>query len=400
MPVYAYKALDTALSTVRGAIAADTPRQAREQLRLKGLSVEELRERSAGFRRYAWFQTPNRFESRLVPAIRELSTLLSASVLLVDALRTVSSQQRGTFGTALAIVCDRVSAGLSLADAMREHPHIFDTLTIHMVDVGENAGNLETVLDQVAEFRDRYLQFKDRVLTAMFYPLFVLATSLIVIMFLMTFVVPMLLDNLIDAGKSIPWPTQILKGASDLLQQYGLALGLAAIAAVVGAIAFVRTPIGRRTWHRVLLKLPILGNLSEKQELARASLIIATLMESGIVFLEALAIATRAVRNTVLQDALRHVHDRVQTGADIGEAMSECSIFPPTAVQVYSVGQQTGKLESMLHRLATDYDRQVSRLSARLGSILEPLMIVFLAVFVGFILYATMLPILEAGNVL
>lgn len=400
MPVYAYKAIDTGLSGVRGAIAADTPRQAREQLRQRGLSVEELRERSAGSRQMSWLRRSRRFESRLVPVIRELATLLSASIPLVDALRTVSSQQRGAFGTSLTIVCDRVSAGQSLAEAMREQAHVYDPLTIQMVDVGENAGTLDVVLDQLAEFRERYLQFKDRVLTALFYPMFVLGMSLIVILFLMTFVVPMLLDNLVEAGQQIPWPTRVLKGTSDLLRGYGLVMALAGIGLVAGVATLVRTKAGRQLWHRLLLKLPLFGKLSEKQELARASLIIATLMESGIVFLEALTIASRAVRNVVLQDSLSHVHDRVQTGGDIGEAMQETGVFPPTVVQVFSVGQQTGKLESMLNRLATDYDRQVTSLSARLASILEPVMIVFLAMFVGFILYATMLPILEAGNVL
>src|SRR5690606_20609429 len=203
----------------------------------------------------------------------------------------------------------------------REQPQFYDTLTVQMVEVGENAGTLDVVLDHLAEFRERYLQFKDRVLTSLFYPLFVLGLSLLVTLFLMTFVVPMLLDNLLEAGQSIPWPTRILKGASDMVRGYGLLIALGCTSVIVGIGAVLRTSWGRHAWHRTLLRLPLFGKLAEKQELARVSLIVATLMESGIVFLPALAIASKAIKNVLLREALDRVHNEVQTGSEIGEAM-------------------------------------------------------------------------------
>lgn len=385
---------------IRGSIAADTPRQARDQLRARGLRVEEIHSQSVAGRRVWLLARTGRYEAKLVPVVRELSTLLSAAIPLSDALRTIARQQRGKMGTSLTLVCDRVSAGRGLAEAMREQPDVYDPLTVQMVEVGENAGTLDVVLDHLAEFRERYLQFKDRVLTSLFYPMFVLGMSLLVTLFLMTFVVPMLLDNLLEAGQQIPWPTRVLKLTSDALRGYGLLIGGLFVALIAAGCVLVNTERGRRLWHRLLLKLPIFGKLAEKQELARASLIIATLMESGIVFLEAVAIAARAVKNTVIRAAFEKMRDEVQTGSDIGEAMERQGVFPPTVVQVFAVGQQSGKLETMLARLATDYDRQVTSLSTRLATVLEPILIVFLAVVVGFILFATMLPILEAGNVL
>lgn len=399
MAVFAYKATGTH-GLVKGSIAADTPRQARDQLRARGLRVEEIRNQSTGTKQSLLFNRTGRYETQLVPVIRELSTLLSAAIPLADALRTVARQQRGRLGTSLALVCDRVSAGTSLAEAMREQPQVYDPLTIQMVEVGESAGTLDVVLDHLAGFRERYLQFKDRVLTSLFYPMFVLGMSFLVTLFLMTFVVPMLLDNLIEAGQQIPWPTRVLKTVSDLLRGHGTLIVVVAAGLAVGGMVLVNTHRGRAFWHRTLLRLPLFGKLTEKQELARASLIIATLMESGIVFLEAVAIAARAVKNMVIRAAFEQVRDEVQTGSDIGEAMERQGVFPPTVVQVFSVGQQSGKLESMLTRLATDYDRQVTSMSTRLATVLEPILIVFLAVVVGFILFATMLPILEAGNVL
>ena len=168
-PVYAYKAVG-ATGKLKGSIAADTPRQARDQLRSRGLRIEELFPQQSKTRSWWQFARPHRYESKLVPVIRELATLLSAAIPLTEALQTVSSQQRGQLGNSLALVCDRVGAGRSLAEAMREQPHIFDPLTIHMVEVGENAGTLDVVLDHLAEFRERYCSSKDRVLTALFTP--------------------------------------------------------------------------------------------------------------------------------------------------------------------------------------------------------------------------------------
>lgn len=399
MPVYAYRAIDAVLAPVRGTVSAETPRQARDELRSRGLAVEQLSAAKSA-RTLRFWQRRGRFKARLVPIIRELATLLSAAIPLADALNTIVRQQRGAFGIALAQLRDKVSAGTSLAEAMREQPAVFDALTIHMVEVGENAGNLDVVLDQLAEFRERYVQFKDRVITALFYPLVVLGMGLSVSLFLMTFVVPMLLDNLLEAGQAIPLPTRILKAGSDLLRGHGLLLILGATGLIVGWLAALRTTRGRKLWHTVLLKAPLFGNLVRKQEIARASLILSTLMESGIVFLHALEIATRAVKNVVLQQCFLAIHDQVKAGRDIGEAMERTTAFPPLVVQIFAVGQQTGKLETMLARLSTDYERQVSSLSLRLATIMEPVLIVLLALFVGFILFATMLPILEAGNVL
>lgn len=398
MPVYAYKATDAAMATLRGSVVAETPRQARQELRDRGLLVDEICI-SDQTPRQSWLPW-RRYDARLVPLIRELATLLSAAIPLSEAINTVASQQRGAVGRSLAVLHERVSAGCGLADAMREQPAIYDELTVQMVEVGENAGNLDVVLDQLADFRERYVQFKDRVVTALFYPLVVLAMGVGVSIFLMTFVVPMLLNNLLEAGQEIPWPTRVLRYFSQVLVERGWLLVLGGACLLGGGLWLIQTETGKRWWHRLLLYLPVFGSLARKQEVARVALIISTLMESGLVFLQALEIATRAVKNVVLRRQLIELHDGVLAGRDIGEAMQGATDFPPLVVQIFTVGQQTGKLESMLARLSADYERQVASLTMRLATILEPVMIVVLAMFVGFILFATMLPILEAGNVL
>jgi type II secretory pathway component PulF len=283
---------------------------------------------------------------------------------------------------------------------MREQPDVFDKLCIQMVDVGENSGTLDVVLEQLSSFAERSLEFKDRVTSALLYPVLVLVMSMGVGMFLMTIVVPMLLDNLLDAGRPLPLPTRVLKSLSDGVRYHGWWIGLVAMIAVFAIIAVLRTDRGKLLSHRLLLRLPLVGSMARKQEIARVAMIVSTLMKSGIVFLQAIETAARSTKNVVIGRALLSGRDAVLAGRDIGEALAPTGVFPPMVIQIFTVGQQSGKLEEMLDRLAATYERQVNSSATRLAAALEPILIVFLSLFVGFILFATILPILEAGNVL
>jgi len=210
----------------------------------------------------------------------------------------------------------------------------------------------------------------------------------------------MLLANLAEAGQKLPWPTMVLKYGSDFLLSYGLWLLAGLLILLFGLIGLLRTQTGKRCWYRLLMRTPLIGPMALKQEVARVAMVISTLLGSGIVFLTAIEIAGRSTRNILIRDALGACAERISAGRDLGEAMERANFFPQLVVHVFSVGQKSGKLEEMLLRLAEDYDRQVSSTSARLSAIIEPVLILVLAVFVGFILFATMLPILEAGNVL
>jgi type II secretory pathway component PulF len=228
----------------------------------------------------------------------------------------------------------------------------------------------------------------------------VFAASVGVTIFLMTVVVPMLLDNLVEAGRRLPWPTRVLKGLSDLLLHYG---GWLAVAAALGLLAVgsaANTEAGRLLWHRLVLRVPIIGVMVQKQTLSRMAMVVSTLTRSGIVLLRAMEIAARSCGNLVIRSALEQSRQEVQAGREIGHALERTGAFPPLVIQVFAVGQQTGHLDEMLERLAADYDRQVAVSSTRLASALEPILILVLAVLVGFIMFATVLPILEAGNVL
>jgi general secretion pathway protein F len=401
MAVFTYKATDRAATLVRGTIVADSARQARDNLRGRGLTIHDIAAQSTGGRRtWSLLRRPGRSSAKLSSAVRELATLLGAGIPLLEALDTLASQYRGHFRSSLMVVRERVSAGSGLAEAMREQPDIYDTLCVQMVEVGENSGTLDVVLEQVASFSERSHEFKDRVTSALLYPAIVLAMSVGVGMFLMTIVVPMLLDNLLDAGRPLPLPTRVLKGMSDAVRVHGWWIGFILLAAAVGVIAMLRTERGRLLWHGLLLRIPLVGGMAQRQEIARIAMIISTLMKSGIVFLQALETAARTTRNRVIGRALLRGRDAVMAGRDIGDALAPTGVFPPMVIQIFAVGQQSGKLEEMLDRLSETYERQVKSLATRLAAALEPILIVFLSIFVGFILFATILPILEAGNVL
>jgi type II secretory pathway component PulF len=401
MAVFAYKASDGSASLIRGTISADTARQARDELRGRGLVIHDiLAERTSQKRVWSFLRRTNRTSSKVSNVVRELATLLGAGIPLLEALDTLSGQYRGSFQSSLLTLRERVAAGAGLAEAMREQPHVYDMLCVQMVEVGENSGTLDVVLEQVASFSERALQFKDRVTSALLYPAIVLMMSVGVGMFLMTVVVPMLLDNLLDAGRPLPWPTRVLKGLSDTVRIHGWWIAAILFCAAALVVVLLRTERGRLCWHRALLRLPLVGGMAQKQEIARIAMIVSTLMQSGIVFLQAIETAARTTKNRVIGRALLQGRDAVMAGRDIGDALAPTGAFPPMVIQIFAVGQQSGKLEEMLDRLSAAYERQVNSLATRLAAVLEPVLIIFLSVFVGFILFATILPILEAGNVL
>jgi type II secretory pathway component PulF len=404
MAVFLYKAIDPATQDVSGTIAADTPRQARELLRDRGLIVRDVRDyQPAGTQRGRGVSLPL-WSSRSAPRhhattlVRELSTLLGVGVPLLEALDTIARQHRGRFHAVVMTLRDRVSAGASLAVAMAGQPRVFDELCVNITEVGEDAGTLDSSLDRLAEFRERSEQLRGKIGTALIYPAIVSAVAVFASMFLMTFVVPKILQPLLEQGLPLPFPTRVVKGLSDFVLSWWWALLAGATLIVAGIALSMKSRTGRYRWHSMLLRLPLLGDLVRKQTIVHIAVVLSTLLRSGVVFVRALQISQRTTGNLVLRDALRRCEVAVSAGGDIGAALEDTRAFPPLVVQIFALGQQSGRLEEMLERLANDYEKQVSSAAQRLTAVLEPLLIVALALVVLFIVMATVLPILEAGN--
>ena len=406
MPVFAYTGSSASRGRIRGTVAADTPRQARDRLRGDGVTIERIAEQSrrgsasrAGLSPLARLRTAAA-RKHWATAVHDLSMLLNASTPMLEALDTLAAQHSGLFRDALLEVRDRVASGSSLTESLAQRPDIFDEASVHLVEVGESAGTLEDVLSQLAEFKRKTMQVKNQVATALLYPAFLVVFGTAAGLFLMTAVLPPLLENLGEIGREVPWPTRVVKAASDLLLGYGWLLAAMLAAVVVGAVAFLRTPRGRRVWDRLLLRLPLVGPIALRQAVSRVAMIVATMSRSGVVLTRAIELAAKSTDNVVVADALNTAGSQIAAGEDVAEALARAEVFPPLAVRVFAVGQESGRLEEMLARLAEDYERQNELLAARLTALLEPALILLLAVFVGFLLLATILPILEAGSAL
>lgn len=402
MAVFAYKAADSAQVEESGTITADSPRHARDLLRQRGLTVRRVEPLSEPEARRSPATLLRRGPARVevTQFIRELATLLSVGLPLSEALETLSRQHEGRMKESILLLRERVLGGESLASAMKRQGRVFDELCLSITEVGEDAGTLDTSLERLAEFRERSDQLRGRIGTMLIYPAVVILVAASATIFLMTFVVPRIIQPLIEQGQPLPLPTKIVKGVSDFLLAWGWAIALAAIGAIAGFSAALRTPGGRRAFDGFILRMPLLGVLIRKQAMVRICVVLETLLRSGVVFLRALEIARRGVSNTLLRQALERCERAVGAGGDIGAAIEQTRAFEPMVVQVFALGQQSGKLEEMLGRLATTYDQQVQQSTQRLASLLEPAIIMVLAVVVLVIVLATVLPILEAGNVL
>ncbi len=401
MAVFSYVGVGRDSQTVRGTVAAETPRQARDQLRADGVRVSKLDECPTKSSGRGWRPSFS-FSSSTVQwstAVHELAMMLHAGIPMLDALDTISDQNTGSFRTAILGVRDKVASGSSLAQALADRPDLFDAASVHMVEVGENSGTLDSVLTQLAEFKRKQLNLRDSVTTALVYPLFLVFFGGAAGIFLMTWVLPPLLENLQETMDVLPWPTRVAKAISDVLLSYGWLLAMGAIALVAGLIFSARTDSGKAFWHRLILRLPLIGPMAVKQGVARIAMIIATLSRSGVELTRAVELAERSTGNVIFKNALHECGNRIAAGEEVSDALQRSGAFPPLAVRVFSVGQESGKLDEMLFRLSDDYDAQVATSSARLTALMEPVLILFLAAMVGFLLLATILPILEAGNV-
>lgn len=405
MAVYAYKATNSQGKRVQGTLVAETPRLARDALRVQGLTIQKVTQRRDKNNRASMGAlltklTTRNQQHKVVAFIRELSTLLAVGTPLLESMDVIIKQHDGPFGSALLQIRERIASGTSLAESMKLEPTLFDAMDVSIVHVGENSGTLEVALERLGDFKERWQTLKGRITTALIYPCIVIFVGIVVGIFQMTYVVPNLLNALIESGHELPWITKVVKMVSDLLIERWWLLLLIVVFFIATVRGIIQTRKGKQAWHRLQLRLPILGELIRKQALVRIAVVMSTLLRSGVVFIHALQIAEQTTHNIILRDSLNQCENAIFAGEDIAHSMEQTGAFPPLVVQIFAVGQQSGRLEEMLDRLANDYDKQVQTAANRLTAILEPVLIIILAIFVFAIAAATVFPILEASNIL
>jgi type II secretory pathway component PulF len=293
-----------------------------------------------------------------------------------------------------------IQTGVSLADALGRHPRWFSELYVNMVSAGQATGNLDGVLKRLADYMQMQRGLRSKVVGALTYPMMMLGIGFIVVTILMAKVVPEITAMLIDQGKALPPATKILVMVSKVFQDYWWVLfaGIA-IASTVLERFYKNSDKGRLAIDKALLRIPVLGELLRKAAVGRFTRTLATLLQSGVPVIQSLDITRKVVGNRVVADATEHIKNRVIEGTDISTPLKASGAFPSVVGYMVAVGEQSGELEEMLDRIAGSFDEEIDVVTERFTALLEPIMIVFLAGIVGFIVYAIVQPILEIGRV-
>jgi type IV pilus assembly protein PilC len=421
MPRYTYIALDARGQESTGLIDAGSTNEAIGELRRAGyfpthvyeedaaapVATKAARqkktkaptaERKAGTKNIVLFQRKTVKPKILMIFTRQLATLIDAGLPLLRGLNVLAKQERDPVlkGT-INKLADSVQGGSTFSEGLGQHPRIFNDLYVNMVKAGELGGVLEVVLTRLAEFQEKAQKIKNKVVAAMVYPIIVLVLAVGIMTFLLIFIVPRFQAIFHDmlGDKPLPAITLFVIGISEFMQNHWeILLGIVA-AIIVGYKVAARTRAGRAVLDRVKLRMPLFGDLIRKTSISRFSRTLGTLVTSGVPILQALTITRETAGNGVIARAISQVHDSVKEGESMVLPLETSGAFPPMVISMIDVGEETGQLPEMLLKIAEVYDDEVDNSVAAITSLLEPIMIVFLAVVVGTIVIALFMPLIS-----
>jgi type IV pilus assembly protein PilC len=329
---------------------------------------------------------------------RQLATLIDSGLPLLRGLNVLAKQERDTvLRNTINKLADGVQGGSTFSESLAQHPLIFNHLYVNMVKAGEVGGVLELVLRRLAEFQEKAQKIKNKVVAAMVYPIIVMTMAIAIMTFLLVFIVPKFEAIFHDmlGDKPLPAITLFVIGVSNFVKNHGLLLFSLLIAAVAAYKLIARTRAGRSVIDRCKLRVPLFGDLIRKTSISRFSRTLGTLVTSGVPILQALNITRETAGNMVIAGAISQVHDSVKEGESITQPLEASGVFPPMAVSMIDVGEETGQLPEMLLKIADVYDDETDNSVAALTSMLEPIMIVFLALVVGTIVIALFMPLIS-----
>ena len=407
MPVYEYTALDRAGKNVVGIIDADSNVAARQKLRASGKYPVEVKETTAKAKSEsaAGFSLPSLF-NRITPddihaLTRQLATLLNAGIPLVGALDALMEQTTSPpLKKIIAQIKESVNEGNSLTVSLTRHPKLFSNIYINMVRAGEASGSLDVVLERLAEFGEHQQALKGRFQAALVYPIFMAIIGTGVLFFLLSFVVPNLTRIFTEMKQVLPLPTTILIWFSDFMRSYWWAILVVIVASIIGIKEFIKSPKGRHIWDTLKLHLPVIGQINRKIALSRFGRTLGSLLQSGVPLITSLQIVRNIVNNVLIGAVIDEAMEDIQAGKSLNLALSRSIWFPPVFRQMVSVGEQSGDLEGMLHKVADAYEREVETRITGMTALIEPIMILFMAAIVGFIVISILLPIFEMNQMI
>jgi len=427
MPVYEWKGFNSKGKKASGVIDADSPRDARAKCKRQGMLVTGLVEIRAGRKKRTAMVSASkagrkenkqlaRFKKSIESArgrkeggirskgrtdevatfTRQLATLTKAGIPITEALRAILEQtENKRLNILYRDIREQISQGTPTADALASHPDYFDSLNVSMVRAGEASGHLDSVLLKMSNFMQEQSKVRNKVQAAMMYPMVMLLVGFGVIGLLIGFVVPKITLMLESQGSELPLPTRILQGTSDFLIGYWWVLFIVIIFASLGFNLFYSSDKGRLSVDTKMLKLPIFGDLLKKQAIARFAQTFATLLSSGVPVVRCLEVNRTVLGNRLMENTIDDVRKKIIEGADIAGPIKASGVFPPLLGYMIAVGEQSGELDSMMQQIGDTYQDEVEIATQKLTSLIEPVLILVLAVMVGFIIMAILWPVLQ-----
>lgn len=420
MPMYAYKGLGPSGKAVAGLRDAESPKVLRQLLRKDGVVVTDCevstkgaaKPRAGGARGAAAatkkglsrdVDLGNIFggvrKVEIAAFTRQLATLLRSGIPLAEALVALFDQLTNVrFKVPVGEIRTAVNEGSSLADALAKHPRIFDELYVSMVRAGEVAGNLDDVLNRLADFLDNSQKLKSKVSGAMVYPIIMLVVGTAIMAVLMVAVIPEITRMFAQQGKVLPLNTRMLIGFADFIRHWWWAILLGLGLGFWAFWAWSHSPDGRRSWHQFILALPLVGPLARHVAVSRFARTLGTMLQSGVEMLKAMEVAKQILTNVVLRKAIEDAKKSVTEGESLVATLKRSNQFPSTMIHMVAVGERAGQLEQMLQRIADAYESEVDMKLNRLTSLLGPLMLVVMAVGVGFVVISILQPIMDMGT--
>ncbi len=407
MPVYEYIAFDQKGKSLKGIIDADNSVAARQKLRVSGIFPVEVKETSSRPKDPTTAPVTvttlfKRVQSgELSATTRQLSILLGAGVTLVASLEALISQiTNPLLKKIMAQIKESVNEGNSLAFSLSQHPKVFSEVYINMVRAGEASGSLDLVLDRLAEFSENQQALRGRFRAALAYPVFMFVIGTSILFFLIALIVPNITKIFSDMHQTLPLPTMMLIGASQFLKSFWWLVLMILAGVIILAKQFKKTPRGNYIWDEIKIRAPILGPINIKMAMARFGRTLGSLLQSGVPLLSSLQIVRNIVNNAIIADVIDKAMDEIESGKSLANPLGQSRWIPPVVIQMIAVGEQSGELESMLNKIADIYEGEVESQIMAMTSMLEPVMILIMGVFVGFIVISILLPIFEMSQMI
>ncbi|WP_281864482.1 type II secretion system F family protein [Planomicrobium okeanokoites] len=379
-----------------GVVVAGNRREAVEKLRDDGVRVIEIREiAETALQKDIVLGNPVK-RDQFIMFLRQFSTLMRAGVTIVDSVKILSQQvESKALRKTLVNIDEDLRKGNSLSDSLRKHPKIFEPLTINLIKAGELSGNIDESLDRLATYYDKAYQTRQKVKSAMSYPLVVGVLAIGVVIFLLSSIVPMFAEMFEGFGGELPMLTQMVMAASDLTVQYWYLLVMFGLGIAIALWMMKRSEQGKMLLDTLLLRMPIFGRIMKKSALARLTRTLSSLFSSSVPILQALTMVEKVVGNAVMSKVILASRDNLERGGSLTDPMKNHWAFPPLIPHMILIGEQTGSLDHMLDKVADFYEKEVEAETDRLKALIEPLMIVVLAALVGTIVMSIMLPMFE-----